>query len=362
MSADASRASRFAIEKRVRLRQARVEGEQQLARCNCLSAGGAIATPSGELEHQAFFVDEANTCVKALALSASNCTSRVVYRSPEKCVPRSVLYVPGADLLLVVEALLNRTSNRKRHSLLAATRQKAADGADSWRVDQRERLTTTPTAWDEESIMQLHALPDGRVLCGMSKSNALELFDSSTSSPPPLPTPPEIPSDANAIAKPKLLRSLGVLRLFFKYFCIAVGFVNEAPLLFAAIDGEVYVRVLRLSDRGASGPPTAQPLRYFEADASRLVWLGPPPQSPDGFSGGRLLCAEWKERVYSHHVDAWQVTTPAVGGTKRTETELVGSPLTVDDGFDIECWCALPDNRLLFNDLHRAELVLVSLQ
>lgn len=353
--ADASSSSRFSIEKRVRLRQTRVEGDQQPTRCDCICAGGAM--PSGE--HVAFFVDEANVCVKTLAISSTATVawaSRVAYRSPENCVPRVVQYLPGADLLLIVEALLNRASNRKKHLLLAATRQKAADGTDSWRVDQRERLKTTPTEWDEERFMQLHALPDGRVFCGMSKSNELEVFDTNTSSPSEIISD----SDTGAIAKSKLLRPRAVLRLYFKYTCIAVGVVEEAALLFAAVNGESYVRILRLSAPDASAPPSARPLRFVEADPSRLLWIGPSPQSACG-SGGRLLCGDWKERVYAYHVDEWQVTAAAAGGGRDVNTELVCSPFTIDDGFDIRCWCALPDNRLLLHDLHRAELVLVSL-
>ena len=71
-------------------------------------------------------------------------------------MPRAVELVRGSDPqeLLVVETLLNNEANRKRHFLLALRRQKAANGdvgdADSWRLEQRERLTTMPTAWDEE--------------------------------------------------------------------------------------------------------------------------------------------------------------------------------------------------------------------
>ena len=54
-------------------------------------------------------------------------------------------------------------------------------GADSWRVEQRERLTTTPTAWDEENFKQLHALPDGRIVYGMSKSKQFELLQNASS-------------------------------------------------------------------------------------------------------------------------------------------------------------------------------------
>ena len=103
-------------------------------------------------------------------------------------MPRAVEFVRVANpqVLLVVEKLLNREAKKKkRHFLLALSRQKAADGdgegADPWRVDQRERITTTPTAWDEEHFTQLHALPDDRLVCGMSKSKQLELFDTSSS-------------------------------------------------------------------------------------------------------------------------------------------------------------------------------------
>ena len=82
--------------------------------------------PSGQL---LFFVDEANACVKVLAVStsASTCSSSSltptdcntpssgsnnkpvpVYRSPKDGVPRAVEFVRGAgpQVLLVVEALL----------------------------------------------------------------------------------------------------------------------------------------------------------------------------------------------------------------------------------------------------------------
>ena len=349
----------FSIERRVRLRQLRVEGDAQPTRCDYLCAGAE--RPSGE--QLVFFVDEANACVKALAISTSSSTTSSdatceskpvsVYRSPKDGVPRVVDYVRGSDLLLVVEALLNRASNRKKHFLLAIRRQKAvdADGADSWRVEQRERLTTTPTAWDEERFMQLHALPDGRLLCGMSKSKQLELFDtsSSASTSPQASLAINTSANANPNGDLKLLRSHAVLHLHFKFFSFALGVVDGAALLFASVEGDEFVRILRLSAESAPGPPTAQPLRFIEADASRLLWRG----SPDGASG-HLLCGQWDKRQYAHSVDAWRVSC---GGQS---TELMGSALSVADGegFDIECWCSLSNDKIIFNDMHRAQLVL----
>ena len=279
----------FSIERRMRLRQLRVEGDAQPTRCDCLCAGAE--TPSGD--RLVFFVDEANVCVKALAISTSSstissdatCESKPVpvYRSPKDCVPRVLDFVRGADLLLVVEALLNRASNRQKHFLPAIRRQKAEDGdgvgADSWRVEQRERLTTTPTAWDEERFMHalLHALPDGRLVCGMSKSKQLELFDTSSSaSTSALAIDPSATANANSNSNPKLLRSHAILRLHFKCFSFALGVVDGAALLFASIEGDAFVRILRLSAASAPGPPTAQPLRFIAADASRLLWLDSP--------------------------------------------------------------------------------------
>ena len=109
----------------------------------------------------------------------SNSKPVPVYRSPKDGVPCAVEFVRccGSDpqVLLVVETLLKREAKRKRHFLLALRRQKAADGdegADSCRVEQRGRLTTTPTAWDEGLFTQLHALSDGRIVCGIEQIEA----------------------------------------------------------------------------------------------------------------------------------------------------------------------------------------------
>ena len=88
--------------------------------------------------------------------SESNSKPVPVYRSHKVGVPRAVEFVRGADpqVLFVVEALLSHEESSNWHFLLALRRKKAADedvgSADSWRVEQRERLTTAPTAWDEE--------------------------------------------------------------------------------------------------------------------------------------------------------------------------------------------------------------------
>lgn len=349
-SSTSSSTCTFAIEKRVPLRQMRLEG-QRPATCDDLCAGAEML--SGE--QHVFFVDQANSCVKTLAISSTGAWScRVAYRSPtpDTSVPRAARFVPGPDVLFVVEALLSSKSRRKKHFLLATTRQAsheaAAEGrADVWQVAQRERLTTTPVEWDEERFVQLHALPDGRLFFGMSKSNQLELFDVSPSAAAHV----DSAADSNT-EKAKQLRAHASLRLYFKFFCFALGVVDSAALLFAAVDGEAFVRILRLSDASACGAPAAQPVRFVEADASRLQWLG----SPDGRSG-RLLCAEWKERAYVHAVDVWRV---ADGGRR---TECACSALSTG-GIDIDCWCALANSNgngngnLLLNNLHRAELVL----
>ena len=95
-------------------------------------------------------------------------------------MPRAVEFVrcsaSDLQLLLVVDTLLNRET--KRHFLLALRRQKAAGGevggADSWRVEQRERLTsTTPTARHEDHTLfdrlLRRSMNDFLLLRGMSK-------------------------------------------------------------------------------------------------------------------------------------------------------------------------------------------------
>ena len=128
----------FAIGRRVRLRQLRVDGDALLMGCDCLCSGAE--TPSGE--RLVFFAVEAISCVKALSVSASTCFSststssttpsggKPAYRSPKDGVQRAVEFVRGADpqLLLVVETLLNWETKRKRHFLLALRRRKARSG------------------------------------------------------------------------------------------------------------------------------------------------------------------------------------------------------------------------------------------
>ena len=136
-----------------------------------------------------------------------------MYRSSKDCVLRAVEFVCAADpqVLLVVETLLlKREAKRKRHFLLAAEAEGGDVGrADSCRVEQRERLTTWPTARDEEHLMQLHAMPDGPIICDMSKSNQIELFDTSSAS-----TSTQQQATANCNQK--------LLRLHFMFFSFAL--------------------------------------------------------------------------------------------------------------------------------------------
>ena len=149
----------------------------------------------------------------------------------------------------------------------------------------------------------------------------------------------------------KLLRSHAVLRLYFTFSSFALDDVDGAALLFASVEGDAFVRLLRLLAPSASGPLAAQRLRVIEADASRLLWLS----APDGASG-RLVCGLWDERQYAHAVDLWRVS----GGGQSTE--LVGTALhsADDEGFDIACWCSLGNDRILLNDMHCAKLVIGS--
>ena len=152
----------------------------------------------------------------------------------------------------------------------------------------------------------------------MSKSKQLELFDTSASTY----SQPQAPANSNQ----------KLLRLHFRFFSFALGVVDGAAILFASVEGDAFVRLLRLSAASAHGSPAAQPLRVIEADASRLLWLG----APDGASG-RLLCGLWGERQHAHGVDVWRVS----GGGQSTV--LVDSALSgaEDEDFDIECWCSL---------------------
>ena len=353
----------FSIESNLRLRQLHVDGDAQPTRCDWLSAGPEL--PIGEL---LFFAEETNACVKALAVStfASSCSHSSTtptdcyttssesnnkpvpaFRSHKDGVPRAVGFARGADpqVLLVVEMLLNCEAKRERHFLLAIRRQKAADGddecADSWRVEQRERLTTTPTAWDEEHFMQLHALPDGRVVCDMSKSKQLELFDPSALTNLTSPQPQATANDYQktvAVAR----RPAAVLHVLF-----VRTRRRRRRRAFVRVGRRRLVRAPPAPLPSASGPPAAQRLRLIEASSRRNGC------APDGASGG-LLCGLWDEWQYAHAM--WRVS--GVGQS----TELVGNSLhgADDEGLDFACWCSLGNDRILLNHMHRAQLVIGS--
>ena len=106
-------------------------------------------------------------------------------------------------------------------------------------------------------------------------------------------------------------------------------------------------RIQRVRASSAADWPVVQLLCFFEEDSSRLLWLG----APDG-AAGRLLCGLWDEQQCAHAVDVWLVS----GGGHSTD--LVDSALSSvdDEGFDIECLYSLGHDRILFNDMHRANL------
>ena len=82
--------------------------------------------------------------------------------------------------------------------------------------------------------MQLHAPPDGRIFCGVSKSKQLELFQiSSSASTSPQP-------QATANGNQKLLLPHAALRLHFTFFSFALGVVEGAALLFASVKGDAF--------------------------------------------------------------------------------------------------------------------------
>ena len=299
-----------------------------------------------------FFADPPNNVVRSFSFKqmqtqqAYRCGPNVELRA--LATVRSTPPPPGAgavagpaDMLVVVERKVDTSDRSVHHQLVVCERGAPVAGESGcWHESARLPLESAPKVSDPRRIglVSLAALPDGLVFAALVRSEKIDAFRLESSS---TAYTPELRNNS-ASSSGKSLIPLPTITVNFQVFAFTAGEVGGVPLVFAAVAGEPYVKLLRVEASSISEAVTLVLIRRVKARCSRIIW-----------HSGLLLCAKWHDESDSNAVKAWRVTA---GGE---HTERLGPILSEKESVNIHCWCSLGSRLALFDE-NREQLLLMN--
>ena len=253
-------------------------------------------------------VDNKNSSLKHVNLSSG--TINVLYRSSDTYSLRGAAFVAEAQnrmcSLLLAEMQSNAANKTMTYSLVVAELRGA-----TWTSTQRFPLDSAPSALIDGSFASICTVRTNKVLCGVWKSAALDVF---------------------SLTSAREARKEAPVALGFTLHGFTCGVCDGTELMFAAaFVSEQRVHILEVCD---GAPIALQLLRCIGSPKNKLLWL----------NNGLLLCGDWNTQSDTYAVRVWRVSL----GGRRAEL-LESTPITHADNVNINCWGSLSDRIAIFD-------------